>query len=52
MEEISNRSLISRLYSSANKQLEIAKFDNQNWLKWYEIVHAKLVTIKNKTART
>ena len=38
MEKISNRSLISRLYSSANKQLEIAKFDNQNWLKWYEIV--------------
>jgi len=38
MKNISNRSLISRLYSSADQQLEIAKYDNQNWSQWYEIV--------------
>ena len=38
MEKISNRSLISRLYSSANKELEIAKFDNKSWSLWYEVI--------------
>ena len=35
MEKISNRSLISRLYSSAELQLENANFDAENWSKWY-----------------
>ncbi len=38
MEEISNRALISRLYSSADQQLEDADFDSENWSKWYEAV--------------
>jgi hypothetical protein len=38
MENISNRALISRLYSSAEQQLEDANFDTQNWSQWYEVV--------------
>lgn len=38
MENISNRTLISRLYSSADQQLEDANFDNENWSQWYEAV--------------
>ena len=38
MENISNRALISRLYSSANDQLEDAKFDIESWKEWYAIV--------------
>jgi hypothetical protein len=38
MENISNRALISRLYSSADQQLEDANFDNENWSQWYEVV--------------
>lgn len=38
MEEISNRALINRLYSSADQQLEDADFDSENWSKWYEAV--------------
>jgi len=38
MESISNRALISRLYSSANDQLEDANFDSGNWSQWYQVV--------------
>ncbi len=38
MEKISNRALISRLYSSADRQLEDANFDTENWSQWYEVV--------------
>ena len=38
MENISNRALISRLYSSADQQLEDANFDNENWSQWYQVV--------------
>jgi len=38
MEKISNRALISRLYSSANQQLEAADFDINNWSEWYHAV--------------
>lgn len=38
MEKISNRALISRLYNSANQQLEAANFDLENWSEWYQVV--------------
>ncbi|MDG1477528.1 MAG: DUF4375 domain-containing protein [Vicingaceae bacterium] len=38
MEEISNRALISRLYSSAEQQLEAASFDMESWTEWYQVV--------------
>lgn len=38
MENISNRALISRLYSSANDQLEDASFDIESWSQWYTVV--------------
>ena len=38
MEKISNRALISRLYSSADQQLEDANFDVESWSQWYEVV--------------
>ena len=38
MENISNRALISRLYSSASQQLENAKFDDEGWSEWYQLV--------------
>ncbi len=38
MNNISNRALISRLYSSADQQVEDANFDNENWSQWYEVV--------------
>jgi hypothetical protein len=38
MESVSNRALISRLYSSAEHQLEEAKYDNESWSQWYLIV--------------
>jgi hypothetical protein len=38
MENISNRALISRLYSSADQQLEDANYDTESWSQWYEIV--------------
>jgi len=38
MENISNRALISRLYSSAELQLETTKVDSNNWSKWYRAV--------------
>jgi hypothetical protein len=38
MENISNRALISRLYSSADQQLEDADFDHESWLQWYQVV--------------
>ena len=39
MENISNRALISRLYSSADQQLEDANYDTESWSQWYEVVH-------------
>ena len=38
MENISNRALISRLYSSANQQIEDANLDKENWAQWYDFV--------------
>jgi len=38
MENISNRALISRLYNSANQQLEAANFDIESWSQWYQVV--------------
>jgi hypothetical protein len=38
MENISNRALISRLYSSGNQQLEEASFDIESWSQWYQVV--------------
>jgi hypothetical protein len=38
MEKISNRALISRLYSSADQQLEDANFDMESWSQWYASV--------------
>lgn len=43
MEKISNRALISRLYSSADQQLEDAEFDSESWSQWYQTVQ-KLTT--------
>ncbi len=38
MEKISNRALISRLYSSANQQLKGANHDSESWSQWYTVV--------------
>lgn len=38
MENLSNRAIISRLYSSANEQIEEANFDLENWSQWYQVV--------------
>ena len=38
MVKLSNRALISRLYSSADQQLQDANFDTDNWSQWYEVV--------------
>jgi len=38
MEHISNRALISRLYSSANQYLEDSNFDAESWSEWYTVV--------------
>lgn len=38
MENISNRALISRLYSSAEQNLEQTEFDTESWTKWYQAV--------------
>jgi hypothetical protein len=38
MEKISNRALISRLYTSANQQLEDMKFDIESRSQWYQAV--------------
>jgi len=38
MKNISNRALISRLYSSADQQMEDADFDHESWSQWYQIV--------------
>ena len=38
MESISNRALISQLYSSADQQLEDTNFDSENWSQWYQAV--------------
>ena len=38
MENISNRALISQLYSSADQQLDDANFTYDNWSQWYKVV--------------
>lgn len=38
MEHISNRALISRLYRSANEQLQESNFDIESWSQWYKVV--------------
>ena len=38
MENISNRALISRLYTSAEQGLELKEFDREKWSEWYKAV--------------
>ena len=38
MQNISNRAVISRLFSSASLQLEDAKYDVESWKEWYQVV--------------
>ncbi|MEJ6506359.1 MAG: DUF4375 domain-containing protein [Crocinitomicaceae bacterium] len=38
MEKLSNRALISRLYNSAEQQIEDANFDTKSWSQWYQAV--------------
>ncbi len=38
MEALSNRALISRLFTSANEQLNNASFDSENWSERYQVV--------------
>ncbi len=38
MEKISNRALISRLFRTAEEQLEEADYDKTNWSEWYHAV--------------
>jgi hypothetical protein len=38
MQNISNRALISRLFTSANQNLEAANIDIHNWKVWYEFI--------------
>jgi len=38
MEQISNRALISRLYSSAKQRLEAVGFNSKDWNEWYSSV--------------
>ncbi|MEX2485806.1 MAG: hypothetical protein WED10_14640 [Brumimicrobium sp.] len=40
MENISNRALISRLYSSAEQRLGDTEFDSESWSEWYSAVQA------------
>jgi|SRR5690554_4432364 len=46
MEKISNRALISRLFRSAEEQLEEADYDAENWSEWYEVVQELTVPEK------
>ncbi len=46
MENISNRALISRLFSSAEQQLVDANFDSSSWSPWYQAVQG--LTIPEK----
>ncbi|NEN22308.1 DMP19 family protein [Cryomorpha ignava] len=38
MENISNRALISRIYSTADQNLEDADFEAESWSQWYSAV--------------
>lgn len=38
MENLTNRALISRLYSSAENQLEDVNYDAEKWSEWYQAV--------------
>lgn len=46
MENISNRALISRLYSTADQYLEDANYDTENWSEWYAVVQGLTVPEK------
>lgn len=46
MEQISNMSLISRLYSSADQQLLVANFNLESWSEWYNAVQELTVPEK------
>ena len=46
MEEISNRALISSLYSSAIEKLEETNYDSDNWLEWYQAVQDLMIPEK------
>jgi len=38
MEKLSNRALISRLYSSAEQQIAMADYNKETWHEWYQVV--------------
>ncbi len=38
MQNISNRSLISQLYASADQKIDDANYDTENWREWYQVV--------------
>ena len=46
MEKISNRALVSRLFTSANQRLEGAEYDMESWTQWYEVVQQLTVPEK------
>lgn len=46
MEKISNRALISRLYSAAEEKLEDAKYDIESWSEWYHAVQSLIAPEK------
>jgi hypothetical protein len=46
MEEISNRALISRLFSSADEHLEDANYVAESWSEWYQAVQGLTGTEK------
>lgn len=46
MQQITNRALISQLYSSADQRLEDANYDNTSWSSWYDVVQGMTVPEK------
>ncbi len=40
MENISNRALISRLYSTADQHVTDANVDEESWSQWYDVVQS------------
>ena len=46
MENITNRALISRLYSSVEEQLENANYDAISWSQWYHAIQGLTSPLK------
>ncbi len=46
MENISNRAIISRLFSSAELHLNLAEYNPDNWSEWYQAVQGLTVPEK------